>query len=94
MSGRNPPLYCTLTVTLIAMKGHKNRDQRYDEPGCNSILLHTLSLGSDGCQHYYITVNLIDKAGDRAINFMSGSATPCPHASRVEEEIIKIRGNY
>ena len=39
MSGRNLPLYCTLT--LITMQGHQNRrSKRHDEPGYSSILLY------------------------------------------------------
>ena len=39
MSGRNLPLYCTLT--LIAMQGHQAKQrQKDDEPGYSSILLH------------------------------------------------------
>ena len=37
MSGRNPPLYFTLT--LIAMQGHQNRDKSHDEAAADAILL-------------------------------------------------------
>ena len=37
MSGRNPPLYCTLA--LIAMQGHQNRDKRHDNSRYDSFFL-------------------------------------------------------
>ena len=61
MSGENPPLYCTLAL-LIVTQVHQNRGKRHDvelEPGYSSILLpgaSLLGLGTDGCQHYFVTI--------------------------------------
>ena len=45
MSGKNPALYCALT--LIAMQGQhtKQGQKKHDEPDYNSVIL---GLGSDG----------------------------------------------
>ncbi|CAN0279905.1 unnamed protein product [Ascophyllum nodosum] len=52
---RNPPLYCTLT--LIAM--HRLKTETKDTMSLDWVQLNfvTLGLGSDGCQHEYITIS-------------------------------------
>ena len=40
MSGRDPPLYCKLTGTLIAIKVYQNIDKGHDEAGYKSVMLY------------------------------------------------------
>ena len=72
MSGRNPPLYCTLT--LIAMQGHQAKQRQETRCAWMQLIFVTLCLlmGSDGCAVLCITILSamklslqIDKAGDK-----------------------------
>ena len=47
MSGRNAPLYCTITLINSHAGTLTKADIKYDEPGYSTILLH-LDLGSNG----------------------------------------------
>ena len=60
MSGRIPPLLCTLP--LIAMQDNRqNKDKRHDEAGTQLLNFVTLGLliGPDGCRRYYTSITIL-----------------------------------
>ena len=97
MSGRKPPLYCTLT--LITMQGHQNRrSKRHDEPGYSSILVYWVwnRIGINTTILPYLFVkttewNNVQQTGRQQVKLFVGSGNMYGHTHIAGVWINRVR---